>query len=212
MMIHAYDEMYLDIAMNNLGEAFDYVANTLSMDKDKFFELFISTEIATQFGDGNSSYISGMSGIELVDLVLSKAGISYSKESIGNVNKTPDFWCGWILAYYQWYSKRPFSNIARFIKISDVENMYNIFHEAPEEKFCENIEKMIIEKNGPTRLQIIRKNAGFTQGELSEKSGVSLRSIQMYEQRNKDINKAQLDTVSSLAKTLGCSIEDLIEY
>ena len=25
-MIHAYDEMYLDTAMNNLGEAFDYVA------------------------------------------------------------------------------------------------------------------------------------------------------------------------------------------
>ena len=34
MMIHAYDEMYLDTAMNNLGEAFDYVANTLKMDKD----------------------------------------------------------------------------------------------------------------------------------------------------------------------------------
>ena len=90
--------------------------------------------------------------------------------------------------------------------------MYNIFHEAPEEKFCDTIEKMIREKNEPTRLQVIRKNAGFTQSELANKYGVSLRSIQMYEQRNKDINKAQLDTVSSLAKTLGCSIEDLIEY
>lgn len=212
MMIHAYDEMYLDTAMNNLGEAFDYVANTLKMDKDKFFELFISTEIATHFGDGNSSYICGMSGIELVDLVLCKAGTPYSKPPKGNINKSADFWCGWILAYYQWYSKRPFSNIARFIKISDIENMYNIFHESPEEKFCETIEKMIAEKNEPTRLQSIRKNAGFTQSELSEKSGVSLRSIQMYEQRNKDINKAQLDTVSSLSKALGCSIEELIEY
>ena len=52
MMIHAYDEMYLDTAMNNLGEAFDYVANTLKMDKDRFFELFISTEIAIQFPVG----------------------------------------------------------------------------------------------------------------------------------------------------------------
>lgn len=68
--------------------------------------------------------ICGMSGIELVDLVLCKAGTPYSKPPKGNINKSADFWCGWILAYYQWYSKRPFSNIARFIKISDIENMY----------------------------------------------------------------------------------------
>ena len=40
---------------------------------------------------------------------------------------------------------------------------------------------------------------------------VSLRSIQMYEQRNKDINKASVDTVYRLAKVLGCAMEDLIE-
>ena len=90
--------------------------------------------------------------------------------------------------------------------------MYKIFHEAPEEKFCDTIEKMIREKDEPTRLQVIRKNAGFTQSELANKSGVSLRSIQMYEQRNKDINKAQMETVNNLAKVLGCKMEDLIEY
>jgi len=33
----------------------------------------------------------------------------------------------------------------------------------------------------------------------------------MYEQRNKDINKAQAITVLKLARTLGCEVEDLIE-
>jgi hypothetical protein len=33
----------------------------------------------------------------------------------------------------------------------------------------------------------------------------------MYEQRHKDINKASVETVHSLAKVLGCSVEDLIE-
>ena len=42
-------------------------------------------------------------------------------------------------------------------------------------------------------------------------SGVSLRSIQMYEQHNKDINKASAETVLSLAKVLGCTMEDLLE-
>ena len=44
-----------------------------------------------------------------------------------------------------------------------------------------------------------------------EMSGVSLRSIQMYEQRNKDINKAQAESLYCLAKALGCTMEDLLE-
>lgn len=212
-MIHAYDEVYLDSAMNNLGDAFDYISNDLQMDKDEFFNLFISTGIASEFGIGNPSYTAGMSGPELAAVVLKKSGIKHNfPPSSENIKKHSDYWCGWILAYYQWYSKRPFSNIARFIKISDIESMYDIFHEAPEEKFADAIEKFIQEKKEPTRLQIIRKRNGFTQSELANLSGVSLRSIQMYEQRNKDINKAQLETVNNLAKALGCSIEDLIEY
>ena len=52
---------------------------------------------------------------------------------------------------------------------------------------------------------------GCTQAELAKRSNVSLRSIQMYEQRNKDINKASAETVLSLAKVLGCTMEDLLE-
>ena len=56
-----------------------------------------------------------------------------------------------------------------------------------------------------------RKKARLTQAELAKRSGVSLRSIQMYEQHNKDINKASAETVLSLAKVLGCTMEDLLE-
>ena len=52
---------------------------------------------------------------------------------------------------------------------------------------------------------------GISQAELAKRSGVSLRSIQMYEQRNKDINKASVDTIYSIAKVLGCTMEDLVE-
>ena len=43
-------------------------------------------------------------------------------------------------------------------------------------------------------------------------SGVSLRAIQMYEQLNKDIRKANVTSVVRLERTLGCTVEDLIEY
>ena len=62
-----------------------------------------------------------------------------------------------------------------------------------------------------TNLKRIRNAYGCSQAELAKKSDVSLRSIQMYEQRNKDINKASIETVYRLAKALGCAVEDLIE-
>lgn len=62
-----------------------------------------------------------------------------------------------------------------------------------------------------TNLKRIRTLYGCTQAELAKRSNVSLRSIQMYEQRNKDINKASAETVLSLAKVLGCTMEDLLE-
>ncbi len=62
-----------------------------------------------------------------------------------------------------------------------------------------------------TNLKRIRLIYGCSQRELAEISGVSLRSIQMYEQRQKDINKAQSDAIYRLAKVLGCTMEDLLE-
>ena len=66
--------------------------------------------------------------------------------------------------------------------------------------------------NFGTNLKRIRKAAGLSQNELAVKSGVSIRNIQMYEQRNNDINKSQVDIFLKFSKTLGCNIEDLLEY
>ena len=63
----------------------------------------------------------------------------------------------------------------------------------------------------PTRLMRQRELCSLTQEELAERSGISLRSIQMYEQRRKDLGKAAVSTVLALARTLGCRIEDLLE-
>ena len=52
---------------------------------------------------------------------------------------------------------------------------------------------------------------GFTQKELANNSGVTLRSIQMYEQGHKNINKASAETLYRLSKILGCTMEDLME-
>ena len=92
--------------------------------------------------------------------------------------------------------------------------MYHPLHEAPESKFVTALDEIISKKqeNEPTRLQFYRKLAGYSQKQLAEVSGITLRSIQMYEQRNKDINKAKFETVHRLSQVLGCRMEHLIEY
>ena len=62
-----------------------------------------------------------------------------------------------------------------------------------------------------SRLQELRRKAGLSQGGLAKMTGVSVRTIQHYEQGTKDINKAALITGKALADVLGCRIEDLMD-
>lgn len=67
--------------------------------------------------------------------------------------------------------------------------------------------------NGAVGVQAekLRESRGLSQAELAKISGVSLRSIQMYEQRVNDIDKAQAQTVYRLSRVIGCAMEDLLE-
>ena len=62
-----------------------------------------------------------------------------------------------------------------------------------------------------TNLKKIRQAQGLSQSKLACLAEVELRSIQMYEQRRNDINKAQVETLYKPARVLGCNIEDLLE-
>ena len=64
----------------------------------------------------------------------------------------------------------------------------------------------------PTRLQEQRKINGFTQRELADAAGVNLRTLQQYENRSKDINRAAAESLRNLARVLGVHMEDLLEY
>ena len=62
------------------------------------------------------------------------------------------------------------------------------------------------------KLKIMRTGAGLSQRQLSELSGVNLRTIQDYESNGGQvIDKASLRTLLNLAKALGCNIKDILE-
>lgn len=95
--------------------------------------------------------------------------------------------------------------------MQEIDKMYGTMHEASEEKFVDTVNEMIARKKTTTALQRRRKNYGYSQRELAEKSGVNLRTLQQYELGAKDIGKASVSTVIALAKVLGCKVEDIME-
>ena len=90
--------------------------------------------------------------------------------------------------------------------------MYPTFHEADLSKFTKTALEIIARRReaegSPLKRQ--RKLAGFTQAELSRRSGVSLRMIQAYEQLDQDISKAEAGALHRLAIVLGCDISLLL--
>lgn len=104
-----------------------------------------------------------------------------------------------------------YAEIFQAVSLEEMLSLYPTLHEADVSKFAEVLDTRIRERYPETKLKRVRMAYGCSQKQLAELSGVSLRSIQMYEQRNKDINRAQVESVYRLAKALGCQIEDLLE-
>lgn len=65
----------------------------------------------------------------------------------------------------------------------ELEKMYYTLHEADVSKFAGIADARIREHFAETNLKRIRTAYGCSQAELAKKSGVGLRSIQLYEQR-----------------------------
>ncbi len=209
----AYNEWYLEDATCNLGEFFDYMVHDLKVNIDQAFEWLAYSATGHHFENGNPAFLGGMSGVELArKLIYELTGDRIATPPTQDIDRSPEYWTGWSLANYQWRSERRFSEmIEKGLTASRVCDMY-ILHEADASKFYETAEVIISESEQmkSSRIKRLRAYYGYTQKQLSEASGVSLRMIQLYEQGQNDLSKAQADVVKSLAKSLGCTMEDLV--
>lgn len=211
-MIRAYQEIYLSNAQAALGDAFDYAVNICNINGADFVKLFTVSTVSKHMEKGEPTYLSGKSGIEIVlDVILETTGKQLDAIHMERMERSREYWIGWTVAYYQWYSDRKYSEIFQVLSFENMQNLYPSLHEADISKFVEIADRLMKEHFVDTNLKRIRTTYGCTQAELSRRSGVGLRSIQMYEQRNKDINRASVESIYRLSKVLGCSIEDLIE-
>ena len=211
--MNAYKETYLNNAADIFGNMMNYVVNDCGLDGDIFLHMFVTSGLAEQFERGNPKVIAGMSGLDLAGYAI--RSVTGSPPSAGATDtidyRTPEFWGGWVLARYQWYSAKSFSEILRSFPFSAIVSRYYPLHEADISKFYAVADGVIAESNPHTNLKRLRGSSGLSQSQLAGEAGVSLRSIQMYEQRNKDVNKAQAITLAKIARVLGCDVEDLLE-
>ena len=62
-----------------------------------------------------------------------------------------------------------------------------------------------------SKLKLQRIRSGMTQQQLSEASGVPLKSLGNIEQKRRDINHCRVDIVYRLAAALGCEMVDILD-
>ncbi len=99
----------------------------------------------------------------------------------------------------------------RAVSMTEIRNMYEVYHEMDLAHFVERLDELWNQHYPETNLKRIRDLAGLSQRELAELSGVSVRQIQLFEQRQRDINQTRAIDVLRLSRALGCKNEDLLE-
>ncbi|MCR5584877.1 MAG: helix-turn-helix domain-containing protein, partial [Lachnospiraceae bacterium] len=211
-MTHAYDKLFLEHSRKNLAAMFDFAVYGYHFELSSFFDLFLASGIAAHFGAGNPTFLVGRSGSELVYEVLDRCGLlSECIKPSPRFSRSPEYWAGWALAYYQWECGLSFAEITKHVPINTILNMYDPYHEMDILQFVDRMNELMRLSSFNTCLKQLRKQAHFSQSELAAASGIPVRTIQQYEQRRKDINRASAETVFLLARALNCNVEELME-
>ena len=212
-MTNAYDRAYLLHARQSLGRMLDFSCHALGHSARGFWDLFFASGVAASFGEGDAHFIAGMSGYELAYEVLERCGVKFSRvvDPSPPDGKSPEFWAAWSVAHYQWFRGLSFARIDAFAPIDDIVAMYHPYHEMDISRFCDEMDRLYRLKYPERNLQRIRRSINLSQRELSERSGVSIRTIQELEQGRKDINRAGIDTLMPLAAALSVDVESLVE-
>lgn len=210
-MIRAYNELYLANARRSLANCFDYAANTMEIPLEKFYVMFALSDLARKFEKGDPFIVSGKSGIELALLVIEKnTGVYEYKERVYGTGRSREYWAGWAIAFYQWYSACSFKRLHEEVPISDIMNMYDKYHEMDIMHFVDRMEELRKKRRLETYLRRYREMSGYSQSALARMTGIPLKTLQHYEQGTKSLSKANVSYVLSLARVLGCKPEDLI--
>lgn len=202
--------LYFDDACESLGALFHVGINECDANGQELADAFLASGLAREFERCNPVFLCGKSALELLESLRPFLG-GLSLPKVARVLPSPEYWVGWMLAYFQLKTRHPYGRILGTVPFDELLSLYHPLHEAPEDKFVEVLSKRLNSEDVITNLQRQRKLCGLSQSQLAKRSGVGLRSIQLYEQSQKDINHASAETLYRLAQSLHCTMETLMQ-
>ena len=197
--------MYLYGVMKNIAALTDIAINAEGLNADEFGEMFASSCVAKKIEHAVPDMLAGKSAAEMLSLILNKH-VNYS---VVPMNRTPEYWAGWIMAKAQWELGKTFAELLLVVPLSSLIALYHPYHEADDSKIINLIREKFPSKE--STLKQMRKSKKLTQEQLAAISSVNLRSIRAYEQKDVDLGKAQGETLLMLAHALDCTIEELLQ-
>ena len=210
MVTKSYNSLYNEVVSENIGFIYQYAVNC-GFDPIIFWNKFINSYVCKEIEMGNPKYLVGHSAIELFNFIINDSNNSDFIIPEPFYSRSRFYWAGWSIAKYQHYRGLSFYELNKIVSIEQILPLYDTLHEADITKFYMILDEIVFNHKKESNLKIIRTAAGLSQSELSKKADVSIRNIQMYEQRRNDINKAQVDILLRLSKCLGCNINDLLD-
>ena len=224
----------------SVGKMLDHAVYSLHQNADTFFALFITSGLAAKLQKADINIISGNSGIELSYEVMKRCGISYERTTPRHTTGlSKEFYAAHALAHIQYDTGISYNELIHIISVSDIIRLYDSYHsravsllpwQMSDSDRAEAIEEIksgftdelrsAFEAAGlnslhikkETHLKEMRLRNGLSQSRLAAASGIPVRTIQQYEQRRKDINKASADSIIRLAYVLNCEPSSLLEH
>ena len=239
-MTHAYDASLLDRASDSLGRMLDFSVHSLRQDATSMMELFCASGLASLFERGDIRAIAGMSGIELAYETLERSGLTYERVTPRHTRSlSGEYWCGHALVRAQWETCLPFSTILKSFSIPAFTAKYAVertgfldslpldisetersaqaaafgrrFADEAAAGLLSSLKSGSPEGAADTPLKIARIKNGLSQSQLAKACGIPLRTIQQYEQRQKDLSRARSEYLIALSRVLGCDPASLLE-
>lgn len=233
-MTPAYDKICLKRASDTLGRMLDYSVYSLHYDIASMMDLFIASGLAALFERGDIRVIAGMSGIELAYEVLERSGLSYERTTPRHtISLSAEYWCGCALAGMQWASSQTFDRILKSFSVTAftaefgrkrIEYLDSLPLDISNDERAERIRAFGADQadeavsefmsaytsEGGSPLKKMRIKNSLSQSQLAKACGIPIRTIQQYEQRQKDLSKARAEYLIALSRALNCDPSSLI--
>ena len=113
-------------------------------------KIFIDSDIARVYGEGNPKYVAGRTGCELLRDALWALNLPEPLEKdVIYLYKSQEFWAGWASAYYQWKRSVPYEQLFAEVPIEKImQSFYPL--EASIERFVSIMDKWRAEPDAST--------------------------------------------------------------